>query len=100
MIIIAGEMEFDPQNAGRAHKGALEMAAETVKEAGCIRYRFWADLERPERLHVYEEWESEAHLAAHARSDHMKAWRALGAELGVKNRDIRKFETDGPQPLG
>lgn len=100
MIIVAGEIEIDPKDAPAARAGARDMIAATEREPGCIRYRLWADLEHPGRFHLYEEWESAADLAAHFETPHMQTWREVLSGVRILSRDLRKFETDGPQPLG
>jgi quinol monooxygenase YgiN len=100
MIIIAGEIEIAPADAPAAREAAIVMARETVREEGCIRYRFWADLEQEGCFHVYEEWESAERLAAHMDAPHMRTFRGVLGGLKFLSRDLRKFETDGPQPLG
>jgi len=54
-------------------------------EAGCIRYRFYADLDDPLHFIIYEEWESLEHLQAHLSSDnappYRATWRAAGEEF-------------------
>jgi quinol monooxygenase YgiN len=95
MIVIAGDIHLDPKDREAAIKAALEMMAASAKENGCIHYRFYADLEDPGRLHVYEEWQSPAALEAHGKSPHMAKWRSVLAGLTVRARAIKKFEA-GP----
>ena len=99
MIVVAGEIGIDPADAAKAKAAALEMAAATRGEEGCLRYAFWADLERPGRFHVYEEWESADALAAHFQTPHMARFREALGGLRVLSRDVRKFETGAPEAL-
>ncbi len=89
MIIVTGTIEVDPAQAEALKPHALAVMAETAKEAGCIVYRFYQDVGLPGTFRVYEEWESEAHLAAHGQTPHMIPWRAALAELGLKARAIQ-----------
>ncbi len=100
MIIVAGEIEIDPGDAQAARAAARAMIEATEREPGCVRYRIWADLEHPGRFHLDEEWESAADLAAHFETPHMQIWREALSAVRILFRDIRRFETDGPQPLG
>ncbi len=100
MIIVAGEIDLHPDDVEAARPAAIAMMDETAKEAGCIHYRFYQDLEVPGRLHVYEEWDSEAALAAHITSPHMAVWRAALSELRVLSRDIKKIEAGAVEKLG
>ena len=81
MIVISGEMEFEPGNDDAIRDAMVIMMAESAKEDGCIHYRFYRDVGNPEVYHVYEEWESGAHLKAHAESAHMADYRAKLGEI-------------------
>ena len=68
MIVVTGTIELDAGNADSAVEHAIEVMRETALEDGCIYYRFYRDLENPALFRVYEEWESDAHLAAHLKT--------------------------------
>lgn len=95
MIVISGEFVFAEGSDAAVRAAMLDMMAETQKEAGCLTYRFYRDLVDPARYHVYEEWESDAHLADHAASAHMKVYRGRLKEIGVVSRRVKKMEA-GP----
>lgn len=92
MIIVAGEFQIDPKDVDAAKAAMIDMAAETAKEEGCLHYRFYEDVEHAGNLHVYEEWETDAHLAAHAASAHMAVFRGIMGGLNVLSRNVKKRE--------
>jgi quinol monooxygenase YgiN len=92
MIVVAGEIDIQMEDCDGFAAAALNMAHATRMEDGCIAYSFYADISFPGRFHVYEEWQSEEALAAHAASDHMKTWRETLGGLNVLSRDVRKME--------
>ena len=92
MIVVSGEFQIDPKDIDAARAAMIDMAAETAKEDGCIHYRFYQDIEHADRFHVYEEWESDAHLAAHAASAHMQVFRAALGALNLISRSVKKME--------
>lgn len=47
----------------------------TRAEAGCLRYDLFRDLTDAKKFTFIEEWESKAHLDAHAQSAHIAAGR-------------------------
>lgn len=94
MIVISGFIEINPDHIAQARAATLAMMTESGKEDGCIRYRFYQDVEYAHMFHVYEEWESAAHLKAHAESAHMKVFRTAMGELDVKSRDVKMIEVD------
>jgi len=75
MIVIAGSVAARPERREEVIRVARTMAAATRAEAGCVTYRFSADLDDPNTLLIFEEWESEEALARHFQSPHMAAFR-------------------------
>jgi len=92
MIVVSGEFEFEPGHDDAVRAAMIDMMNATAKEAGCLHYRFYRDVENPARYHVYEEWESGAHLGAHAKSAHMAAFREALGKIGVRMRDVKMME--------
>ena len=92
MIVVSGEFHIDTKDIDAARTAMIAMAAETAKEDGCIHYRFYQDVEHPDRFHVYEEWESDAHLAAHAATAHMATFRRVLETIDITDRDIHRYE--------
>ncbi len=99
MIVVSGEFQIAPNDIDAARTAMIAMAAETAKEAGCIHYRFYQDIEFPDRLHVYEEWESDDHLSAHAASAHMQVFRGVMGSLNVISRHVKKMEAGAQTAL-
>lgn len=99
MIAIQGDfyVKEGKRDVAMAAMRAVSDATET--EAGCIRYRFYADFDDPLHFLLYEEWESLAHLQAHLSSvnppPHMTTWREAGAEFResakVKFMNVEEF---------
>ena len=95
MIVVTGEFRFAEGKDDDVRAAMVDMMNETAKEAGCLHYRFYRDVEHPDRYRVYEEWESDAHLADHAASAHMQVFRGRLKEIGVVSRKVKKMEA-GP----
>jgi quinol monooxygenase YgiN len=95
MIVVTGEMRFAEGRDEDIREAMIDMMDETAKEAGCLHYRFYRDVQNPGVYRVYEEWESDAHLADHAASAHMQVFRARLKEIGVASRRVKKMEA-GP----
>jgi len=96
MIIVSGHFKFAPGHDEAVRHAMIRMMNESAKEDGCHHYRFYRDVEDPSVHHVYEEWESDACLAAHAASAHMKAFRAELGRIGVEMREV--FKREGGEP--
>ena len=91
MIIVSGTVAIKAGQRDAALRAARTMIAATEKEAGCIRYRFWADIDDPQTFFIYEEWESEEALTTHFQSEHMAAFQAELPALIAGAPDIRRF---------
>lgn len=61
-----------------------ELAAESKKEAGCISYRVFQDLQHPELFYVIAEWENEAAMQQHRNSQHYQQAAAVAAKMLIK----------------
>jgi quinol monooxygenase YgiN len=100
MIVIAGHVVLDPARREQAEAAAREMMCETRKEEGCISYTFSADLEQAGRFRIFEEWESDAALAAHFASPHMARFQQAVGGLGVREMKVQRYEVSQVAPLG
>lgn len=99
MLIVSGVFEIDPAQPEMVRETAIEMARATREEAGCISYAFYADLETPANVRVFEEWENQEALEAHFQTPHMATFRqALGA-ITIKSRAIWRYEVSGLEKL-
>jgi quinol monooxygenase YgiN len=59
----------------------LAMVAPTRAEDGCLRYDLHVDQSDPAVFAFYEVWASRAHHAAHDRTAHIDAFRAVRDDL-------------------
>jgi quinol monooxygenase YgiN len=100
MLVIAGRIEIDPANKQVAVAAAVEMMAETRREAGCISYTFSGDLAEPGRILVFEEWESQEALDAHFASPHMARFQKAMGGFGIREMDVKRYEVASVGPIG
>jgi quinol monooxygenase YgiN len=63
----------------------------TRKESGCITYELLQNTEDPTDFTFVEEWESDAALASHAASDHLKAIGPKLRPVVAEPPDIRTY---------
>jgi quinol monooxygenase YgiN len=97
MIILAGTVRVPPENIERATPHMEAMVQGTRAEPGCISYSFAWDILDEGLIRIFEVYTNAEALAAHRASAHMAAWRGVGPELGIGERnltqyDIAKFE--------
>lgn len=81
MIVIAGSVAVRPERRDEAIRIARTMAAATRQESGCVTYRFSVDVDDPNTLLLFEEWETEEALGRHFQTPHMEAFRAALPDL-------------------
>ncbi|TGQ82799.1 antibiotic biosynthesis monooxygenase, partial [Mesorhizobium sp. M8A.F.Ca.ET.208.01.1.1] len=67
-------------------------------EPGCLHYSYAQDVLDAGLIHVSEAWSDRAALEAHFKSAHIAQWRASWAELGIGERRLTLYETDGGVP--
>jgi quinol monooxygenase YgiN len=70
MILVAGRIPIRPEMRAAAIAAAVKVTQATKPDAGCLQYHFYWDLEDPDMLHVFEEWESAGALDAHLKLPH------------------------------
>lgn len=99
MLVISGEIKVAPESRAKAVAAAIKVEKATRSEPGCLTYAFYADLEDPNCLRIFEEWESEAALAAHFKTPHIAEFRAAMAEIKLLSRQLRKYEVSSVAPL-
>lgn len=99
MIVVSGEIEVSPEGREAGVAAAIEMARATVEEAGCISYRFYADLERANVFRVFEEWETQEALDEHFQTEHMRVFRAKLGEIGLLSRRVKSYQVSAVADL-
>lgn len=98
MIVVAGTITFDPEHHGDMVTAANRVAEVTRTEQGCISYEFFADLNEPGRLHLFEEWKSVADLERHLEEPHLTDFYSALQASGVRTRDITRYQVSSHGP--
>lgn len=98
-VLIAGEIDFPPENRGSALAGAKTLIDAALAERGCRHYAWSADPHDAGRVHVFEEWETAEDLQAHLEGE---AYRSMLAHLGghtILKAETRKYRCDLSGPV-
>ncbi len=98
-IVIAGEVDFPPENRAAALAGAEALIDMALAEDGCQHYAWSADPHDPGRVHVFEEWDSAEELQIHLEGP---AYQGMLAHLGgytILNAVTRKYRCDLVEPV-
>lgn len=80
MIYVIATMTLKPGTRDKVVAAAKPCIEATRKETGCIFYDLNVSQTDPNLLTFVERWQSREHLAAHAKTDHIKTWRAASGE--------------------
>jgi len=98
-IVISGEIDLDPGAREKALIDAQPLIAAALAERGCVHYAWTADLAKPGRVHVFEEWETEADLAHHLSAEPYLNMAGHLATVGIKSAVTRKYRVDLIEPV-
>ncbi len=98
-IVIAGEVDFPPENRGAALAGAQEFIAMALAEQGCQHYAWTADPYDAGRVHVFEEWDNAVDLQAHLNGPPYSLMLAHLSGFSILSANTRKYRVDLSQPV-
>ena len=99
MMVVAGTVRIRSDRRAEAVAVARAMAAATRQEAGCVSYRFAADLDDPDLFCIVEEWESAEALRRHFTTAHMATFQARIPELVAAPPTVAFYEATVANPL-
>ena len=99
MIVIAGNVTVKPDRRDEWIEAALAMSRASQAEDGCVTYRFYADLEDPNLMLLFEVWESEEALEAHFKTEHMAVYRSQIPDLVAGPSKLTRYEVNSSRPL-
>ena len=94
MIVIAGKIQVRPERREEAVRAALAMVEATRREQGCVSYAFYGDLVDQGTFFLFEEWESDAALAAHFQSEHMARFQQQVPALIAGPPSIKRYAVE------
>lgn len=98
-IIIAGTVDVAPETRERTLLEARPLIEAARAEPGCIAYAWTADLSEPGRIHVFEEWASEADLAYHFTAEPYQQMLAHLHGAGIVAAVTQKYRIDHAEPV-
>lgn len=99
MLVVAGRIAVKPERREDAVRLALEVAAATRAEPGCLSYRFYADLEDPGTFFIFEEWRDQTALDGHFTTPHMATFLEHVGGLVAAPPTITRYEVACAGPM-
>lgn len=97
-FVIKGWMDYG-ENRDVVLAAFVECARASRDEPGCLDYWVAADPDDPGRLYVYEQWSSEAELAAHFRTEHIARFRTAIDGYARSGRELHRIFVDRSEPF-
>ena len=91
-LTVIAHIRAKPGQESRVREILQGLLSPTRAEAGCINYDLHQSQTDPALFVFYENWESEAHLDAHARSAHIQSFRKLTDETLAEPVQITKWQ--------
>ena len=98
-IVIAAQIDLDPSQRSDALSLAKPHIAAALAPPGCLAYDWSADGNDPARVNVFEEWESEAALAAHFAGQAYAGMRDHIGTFVLTGAVSRKYRLDAESPV-
>lgn len=98
-ILITGEVDLAPGQRDAALVGAKPFIEQALAEPGCRHYSWTADPYLPNRIHVFEEWESGETLAAHLVAPSYFSMLGHLSGFGIVAAVTRKYRCDLVEPV-
>ncbi|HEY8908721.1 MAG TPA: putative quinol monooxygenase [Desulfosporosinus sp.] len=91
MIKVTAKMVIKDDMAEELKSSVLELVAETRKEAGCLVYQLFQDVNNQKVFTFVEEWESTEALEKHLNSKHFKEAGPKLAKVLEKDMEINVY---------
>jgi quinol monooxygenase YgiN len=99
MIVIHATFPIDPDSRERALELIRPLAEQSRAEDGVVDYRVAADVDDPNLLRFFEQYEDEAALEAHQETDHFGEFEAALPELLDGEPEVTQFDVDSATEL-
>jgi quinol monooxygenase YgiN len=92
VIIVAGTLRVDPATRADYLQAVAAATAMARTAPGCLDFAQSADPLEPDRINIYERWESD---------DHLEAFRSLPAEGQIppmRSADVHRYRISAVEP--
>lgn len=93
MLIVWGSIEARAETLEEARRLSLEHVNRSRGEPGCISHSVQVDVENPNRLVFFEEWEDQSALEAHFALAESRDFVGKVSRLAVTPPEIRIYES-------
>ena len=91
MMVVAGTARLKSGTEESVKALIREVVEATRPEDGCLSYTFFFEIDDTTLMHVFEEWESEAHLDAHLALPHTQKFLGSLGEYLAEAPDVKRY---------
>ncbi|MBU6372879.1 MAG: antibiotic biosynthesis monooxygenase [Alphaproteobacteria bacterium] len=98
-ILVSGVVEIDPARRDEALRSAQPFIDGALSQKGCRHYAWTADLSKPGRVYVFEEWDSEADFAAHLAGPQYRGMLGHLQQFTILSAVTRKHRVTLTEPV-
>jgi quinol monooxygenase YgiN len=93
MIVVTGYLTIDPAKRAEVEAAIATLVPLTVAEDGCVEYRYATDVLEPNRINIWEQWESEDAMTAHMGTSHLADFMGvvgtcIGGPVEITRHDV------------
>lgn len=93
MIVVVGYLTINPDKRAEVEAAIATLVPLTVAEEGCVEYRYANDVLEPNRINIWEQWESEDAMNLHMGTAHLAEFMGvmgdcIGGPLEITRHDV------------
>lgn len=92
MILLHAVFPLNPEKRDEALDLIADLAERSQAEPGIIEYRPTTDVEDPNTVRFFEQYEDEAAFEAHSQTDHFQEFEAALPDLLAGEPEVTRFE--------
>jgi quinol monooxygenase YgiN len=99
MIVIHAVFPIDPDSRDEALEQFETLAEQSRAEDGVVDYRVTTDIEQPNHVRIFEQYEDEAAFGAHSETEHFRTLEEALPGLLVGEPTVTRFDVDSASEL-
>jgi len=88
MVIVAGFFQIHLSDRDKVLGAVNDMVLASNKEAGCLHYGFYEDLEMQGHFRLHEEWSDRKALDRHMQTPHMRAFMKALSTIEIVDQSV------------
>jgi len=99
MIVLHATFPIDPDERERALELIEDLVTQSRQEEGMIDYRATTDVEDPNVIRFFEQYEDEAAFEAHTQTEHFQKLEEALPDLLAGEPEVMRFEVESATEL-